>query len=317
MAVFTQLSEIEIAEILSHFSITSLKQATGTHSGTENTNYFVETEHEKYILTVFESRTEKENIPYILDMMCRLAEQNIICPRIIAAHTGQRRHLLPNGKTCILQTFMDGDDIKEPSESQCFSAGKTLANIHKTSLLIDVPDIDNSMGLQGIASFIEDIKNINLDPEKQIALELIEAEIEYQKLNSFKGLPTGFVHTDYFKDNVLFTENFVSGVIDFWFSCVDYFVYDLAVALNAWGFKDGVFSEERFESFLEGYTHRRPLSDLEKEALPDMLRLSALRFMTTRLYDDIKNDKKSLSIQRPFQNWQKRLTYHHKMEWEF
>jgi homoserine kinase type II len=317
MAVFTQLSENEIAEILSYFSIGSLKQASGIHKGTENTNYFIETDHEKYILTVFEDRVEKENIPFILDVMCGLAEQNIICPRIVAAHTGQRRHQLSNGKTCILQTFMDGDDVEEPSETQCFSAGKTLANIHNASLGLDMPQINNSMDLQAISGFVENIKKKAIDAEKQATLQIIETEIKYQKLHSTIGLSTGFVHMDYFKDNVLFTESYVSGVIDFWFSCVDYFAYDLAIALNAWGFVEGSFSQERFDSFLEGYLHRRTLSELERKALPNLLRLAALRFMTTRLYDEIQGYKSSIGAQKPFQNWQKRLTYHQEIDWQF
>ncbi|MEC8466987.1 MAG: phosphotransferase, partial [Pseudomonadota bacterium] len=108
MAVFTHLSEAEIAEVLSHFSIYSLKQAVGIHKGTENSNYFIETDKEKLVLTIFEERIEQESIPFILDAMCRLSEENIICPKIMAAQSGQRRYKLENGKTCILQTFMDG-----------------------------------------------------------------------------------------------------------------------------------------------------------------------------------------------------------------
>ncbi|MAI07650.1 MAG: homoserine kinase [Magnetococcales bacterium] len=313
MAVFTQLTESEIVEILSHFSISSLKQAIGIHKGTENTNYFIETDKEKYILTIFEGRVEQESIPFILDMMCRLSEENIICPRIIAAHTGQRRFKLENGKTCILQTFMDGDDIDEPSDLQCFSAGKTLANIHTTSLTIQTPQIDNAVDLPSICELIYEIKSENLTDDHKHAVKMVNEEIQYQKSLYHKGLPTGFIHADYFKDNVLFTENFVSGVIDFWFSCVDYFVYDLAIALNAWGFIKGEFSEVHYNSFLEGYLHRRELTELERKALPDMLRLAALRFMATRLYDEIKGDKKNLGAQRPFQNWQKRLSYHQQL----
>lgn len=310
MAVFTQLTEPEIVEILSHFSIPSLKQAVGILKGSENTNYYIETDKEKYILTVFEGRVEQESIPFILDMMCKLSEENIICPRIIAAHTGQRRFKLGNGKACILQTFMDGDDIDEPTDLQCFSAGKTLANIHITAQSIHTPHIDNSVDLMSLSDMLSEIEGVAKTVEHKDAVNVIREEIKYQESLIHKNLPTGFIHADYFKDNVLFTENFVSGVIDFWFSCVDYFVYDLAIALNAWGFIEGEFSELHYNSFLDGYMHRRELTEAEKAALPDMLRLASIRFMTTRLYDELKGDKSKINVQRPFQNWQKRLNYH-------
>lgn len=317
MAVFTHLSEAEIAEVLSHFSIYSLKQAVGIHKGTENSNYFIETDKEKLVLTIFEERIEQESIPFILDAMCRLSEENIICPKIMAAQSGQRRYKLENGKTCILQTFMDGDDVEKPSDLQCFSAGKTLANMHNTSLQVDIPQIDNSVDINTLAGYLDELKQQSLTPEQRDALDLIEDELTYQKTLRHVGLPVGFVHTDYFKDNVLFTENFVSGVIDFWFSCTDYFVYDLAIALNAWGFENGELTDELFNQFLEGYSYRRELTESEKSALPDMLRLAALRFLTTRLYDEVAGFKKSLGAQKPFQTWCDRLKFHRQNQWDF
>ena len=182
---------------------------------------------------------------------------------------------------------------------------------------MEIPQIDNSVDISTLAGYLDELKQQSLTPEQRDALDLIEDELTYQKTLRHVGLPVGFVHTDYFKDNVLFTENFVSGVIDFWFSCTDYFVYDLAIALNAWGFENGELTDELFNQFLEGYSYRRALTDGEKSALPDMLRLAALRFLTTRLYDEVAGFKKSLGAQKPFQTWCDRLMFHRQNQWDF
>tara|TARA_R110000868_G_scaffold189695_2_gene433142 strand:- start:187358 stop:188311 length:954 start_codon:yes stop_codon:yes gene_type:complete len=317
MAVYTKLDDGEILEVLAHFSISSVKLIEGIAKGSENSNYFVETASGKYILTIFENRVNEENIPYILDTLTKLSEANIICPNIIAATSGQRRYTLPSGKICILQTFMDGDDVLAPSQLQCYGAGKTLAALHNVSNTLDTPSIENSMGLNSISGIFSEMKKMKGADERKEVLELITQEISYQNGLKSINVPSGFIHGDYFKDNVLFTETIVSGVIDFWFSCEGAYIYDLAIALNAWGFDDGKFSESNFIAFLQGYTDRRVLNESERTHLPNMLRLSALRFLVTRLYDEINGKNPKIMANKPSQTWQMRLKYHQDKSWEF
>src|SRR3546814_16040594 len=89
-----------------------------------------------------------------------------------------------------------------------------------------------------------------------------------------------------FPDNVLFVGETLSGVIDFYFACNDYFAYDLAIALNAWCFEpDGAFNVTKGKALIAGYESRRRLTDDEIRMLPLFARGAALRFLLTRLYD--------------------------------
>ncbi|MFT7144953.1 MAG: homoserine kinase type II [bacterium] len=317
MAVYTKLSDEEILDVLAQFSIASVRYTQGIAKGSENSNYFVETSSGKYVLTIFESRTNEENIPPILDMLSKLGEANIICPNTIAATTGQRRYVLPSGKICILQTFMDGEDILMPSTIQCYAAGKTLANIHNVSATIDNPDINNSLDKPALIALFAELKTAPESEKYDTVNNLISEEFEFQNNILKIDLPSGFIHGDYFKDNVLFTETFVSGVIDFWFASNGSYIYDLAIALNAWGFKNGVFAEDEFNAFLKGYTERRPLTDLERKHLPDKLRLAAVRFLITRLHDKLYGKSSAIMANKPFQTWEKRLQYLQNKQWNF
>lgn len=318
MAVFTQLSDSEILEILSRFSISSVKQISGIVKGSENTNYFIESSFGKYVLTILEDRNRDENVPFILDMLAKLCEENIICPHIVSASSGQRRVVLESGKVCILQTFMDGEDTPTPTAFQCYAAGKTLANMHNACSKVKMGDLENPVSFDVLKEMNEELKNLPKAKEKPEVLALLQNEIDYLTANAPRlALPVGFIHGDYFKDNVLFTETFVSGVVDFWFSCVDYYVYDLAVALNAWGFEKGVFCEECLNSFYKGYTDRRSLTQSEKAALPYFLRLSSLRFLTTRFSDYVHGKSEVILANKPFQTWEKRLKYHQENSWNF
>ncbi len=78
----------------------------------------------------------------------------------------------------------------------------------------------------------------------------------------------------------------LSGLIDFYFACNDFFAYDLAICLNAWCFElDGEFNVSKGMAMISGYERVRRLEPAEVEALPVLARGSALRFMLTRLVD--------------------------------
>lgn len=317
MAVYTKLSDVELLETLSHFSIAPVRYTEGITKDTENSHYFVETSSDRYVLTIFEQRINVENIPFVLEVLHKLGEANIICPNVIAAKSGQKRHTLANGKICILQTFMDGEDVLVPSSIQCYAAGKTLANIHNVSPSIGLSGIQNLLDIPSLNTLYDEMNAMTCDSHYDSVKKLIFDELKHQEKTDFKDLPYGLIHGEYFKDNVLFTETFVSGVIDFWFSSDGTYIYDLAVALNAWGFKNGVYCEESFDAFLQGYTDRRTLNDLEKKYLPNKLRLASLKILIRRLYSELNENCNINMKNKPFQTWEKRLQYNQNKQWNF
>ena len=53
------------------------------------------------------------------------------------------------------------------------------------------------------------------------------------KKNWPKKLPKGIIHGDLFIDNIFFNKNKLSGIIDFYFAANDYFMYEIAICINA------------------------------------------------------------------------------------
>ena len=52
----------------------------------------------------------------------------------------------------------------------------------------------------------------------------------------------------------------VTGVIDYYYACTDFYAYDLAVALNAWGFTPGGQAmPAMIRAFAQAYHAVRPL----------------------------------------------------------
>ena len=125
------------------------------------------------------------------------------------------------------------------------------------------------------------------------------------------GLPQGVIHADLFPDNVMFTGDRLSGVIDFYFACNDMLAYDLAVMLNSWCFEiDGAYNVTKGRAMIAGYRGARQMRDAEIAAMPLLMRGAALRFLLTRLYDWLNPDPNALVRPKDPREYAKKLRFH-------
>ena len=99
--------------------------------------------------------------------------------------------------------------------------------------------------------------------------EALERELGFLEGEWPEDLPAGVIHADLFPDNVFFLGGRLSGIIDFYFACNDFFAYDLATCLNAWCFEpDDSFNVTKARLLLQSYRKVRPFSAAELDALP-------------------------------------------------
>lgn len=284
MAVFTEVSPQEAAGLLSDLDLGTLQSMQGATSGIENTNYFVSTDKGDYVLTLFE-RLSYEQLPFYLNLMHHLANRGIPAPAPQANAQGEILHTL-KGKPAAVVTRLKGRNQLAPQAADCAQVGAMLARMHEAGL--DYPH--QQPNLRGLAWWEETIPVVRPHLNAEQA-SLIESELVFQQelahSASYKALPSGPIHADLFRDNVMFDGPVLSGFFDFYFAGCDTFGFDIAVCLNDWciDLDTGAIDPVRAQAFVAAYDAQRRLTDDELVLLPALLRSAALRFWTSRLWD--------------------------------
>lgn len=279
MSVFTTVTLEQLRLWLRGYQLGVLLDIEGIAAGITNTNYFVTTTQGRYVLTLFEHNSADE-LPYFLDLMAHLAERGIPCPQPVADTGGSYLGEI-NGKPAALVSRLGGSTIEMPIESHCSQVGAVLARLHLAGKSY-LATMENPRGTGWWTATAAKVMHLLPADERS----QLQAELEYQVRFSCVGLPSGVIHADLFRENVLFDGDELSGLVDFYYACNDAFAYDLAIAVNDWcANTDGSLDQARLRSMMTAYREVRPLVGEERASFPDLLRAAALRFWLSRLYD--------------------------------
>ena len=284
MAVYTPITAQQAQTLLDDLALGQLIRLQGIQGGIENTNYFVDSERGSFVLTLFERLTHAQ-LPFYLELMRHLAEKGVAVPAPHANAAGQILHTVA-GKPAALVDKLAGASQLKPQAVHCAAIGRALAQLHVAGA--DFPlQQPNLRGLQWIAQTVPVVQPY-LNPEQT---QLMQSELSAQQTlaasSVYASLPRGAVHADLFRDNALFVGEQLSGIFDFYFAGTDTYAFDMAVCLNDWciDLSTGQDDAQRVAAFVQAYEAVRPLMAAERELLPAMRRLGALRFWTSRLWD--------------------------------
>ncbi|MBO6719014.1 MAG: homoserine kinase [Rhizobiaceae bacterium] len=308
MAVYTDISETELASFLTEYDIGELRSYRGIAEGSENSNYVLHTTGGEFILTLYEKRVERADLPFFLGLMQHLANKGISCPLPVARRDGE---LIGNiaGRPAAIITFLEGFWVRRPTAAHCREVGKALAGLHLAGADFSLHR-HNAMDMAGWRKLWEGACARADEVEPGLAGE-IEADFERLKADWPQDLPKGVIHADLFPDNVFFLGDRLSGLIDFYFACNDFLAYDLATCLNAWCFeKDFSFNLTKAKALLAGYQSIRKLDAEEAAALPVLAHGSALRFLMTRLYDWLHVADGAMVQKRDPKEYLRRVRFH-------
>lgn len=308
MAVYTDVSDAELQTFLESYGMGRLIFFKGIAEGVENSNFLVETEKGRFILTLYEKRVSEADLPYFLGLMDHLADKGLPCPLPVNDLEGRSLRELA-GRPAALITFLEGISARRPSTAQCAALGDVLGQFHKAGADFQMRR-ENSLGPAGWAQLFEAVQSRADDIIPGLA-EVIGSELETLSGLWPADLPEGVIHADLFPDNVLFLDESVSGLIDFYFACNDRLAYDVAICLNAWCFEPDVsFNVTKARALLEAYQAVRPLTGAEREALPVLARGAALRFLLTRTYDWLNRDAGALVQPKKPDEYLRKLRFH-------
>ncbi len=283
MSVFTSVSIQQLQVWLQDYAIGELVELKGISSGITNTNYFVTTSQDRYVLTLFEHNTMDE-LPYFIDLMSHLATHNVPCPKPISNRSGISLHML-NGKPAVLISCLKGQDVSVPNVTHCAAVGTVLAKMHIAGQSFVAPSPHGNPRDALWRSQTAQKVMPHLSPDDQ---QLLSEALAFQAEFDISQLPHGVIHADLFRDNVLFDHDEIGGLIDFYYACDDVLAYDLAIAVNDWCVQaDGRLDAPRLNAMLQAYQAVRPFNATEHAAWNGLLCIAALRFWLSRLYDQI------------------------------
>jgi homoserine kinase type II len=308
MAVYTKLEHPEVEQFLEQYNINNFKDYKGITEGVENTNYFIKTSEQDYILTIYEKRVDENDLPFFIKLLSSLSENKFPCPKPIANKNNEKINKIKN-KNAALVTFLNGKSKNKITSEDCFEIGKITAQLHEITKKFKISR-KNNLSIESWQNIFEKTIKKKIDLDESI-IKKTNNYLSYLKGKWPKNLPEGIIHADLFPDNIFFTKNKVSGIIDFYFACNDFFAYEIAICLNSICFdNNSTFNMTKAKNLIDGYSSIRALGEDEKKYLPILCMGAAMRFFLTRLYDFYNTDNKAdVKIKDPFEYF-KKIEFH-------
>jgi len=315
MAIYTKLSENNLKEFFSKYNLGKLLNYKGIQEGIENTNYFIQTDKGKFILTVYEKRVEEKDLPFFMGLMRNLFDANFPSPEPIINKNGNYVTEI-SGKKAAVVSFLDGSAKKNLNPNDCHKVGVQAAKLHLITKNL-TGKRENKLSVNSWRKIYKkvqkDCSRIHLNLTKTIEKNLDEIENNWPK-----NIPSGIIHADLFPDNIFFKGNKLTGVIDFYFSCYDFYVFEIAICLNALCFEGHIenlsFNVTKAKKFIDGYSSIKKLMEVEKKSLKILCQGAAMRFLLTRVFDYLNLTEGALvKIKDPIE-YLKRLEFHNSVK---
>ncbi|MEN9932299.1 MAG: homoserine kinase, partial [Pseudomonadota bacterium] len=296
--------------LIAQYDVGSLISAKGIAEGVSNSNWLIETTTNRFILTMYETRTEISDLPFFLGLLDHLAARGCPVPRTIHDRDGAPFRMIGDKAVALIE-FLPGVSVDHPRETQARAVGAALASVHLASADFASSRV-NGLGLDGWRRLLDNCGANGLATIDPSLPQIVAGEAEHLKSHWPEDLPRSVIHADLFPDNVLMMGDEVSGLIDFYFACTDITAYDLAVTHAAWCFDatGGHFSPAISAALLAGYESVRPFSHAERAALPLLARAASMRFLSTRAYDWLNTPAGALVTRKDPMAFARRLQFY-------
>jgi len=311
MAVYTKLSENKLKEFFLKYNLGKILNYNEIKEGIENTNYFIQAEKGKFILTLYEKRVDEKDLPFFISLMKNLFDKKFQSPEPIINKNGNYISEIGKKKAAVV-SFLEGDAKKVLNPNDCYEVGLNTAKLHLITRDL-TGKRENKLSVNSWRKLYDNVKKdcskIHPNLPKIIEKNLNEIEAKWPK-----NIPSGIIHADLFPDNIFFKDNKLSGIIDFYFSCCDFYAFEIAICLNALCFEGNnenlSFNVTKAKKFIDGYSYIRKLREDEKVSLKILCQGAAMRFLLTRVFDYLNLTEGAIvKIKDPIE-YLKRLEFH-------
>jgi len=315
MAVYTKLSDSELKEFFSKYNLGKLLNYKEIKEGIENTNYFIQTEKGKFILTLYEKRVEEKDLPFFISLMKNLFDKKFPSPEPIINKNGNYISEVAKKKAAVV-SFLEGSAKKILNPNDCYIVGANSAKLHLITKNL-TGKRENKLSINSWRKIYNKVKKDCSTIHPNLP-EVIEKNLDVIEKNWPKNIPAGIIHADLFPDNIFFKDGKLSGIIDYYFSCYDFYAFEIAICLNALCF-EGInenlsFNVTKAKKFIEGYSNIRRLTEEEKKSVKVLCQGAAIRFLLTRVFDYLNLTEGAIvKIKDPVE-YLKRLEFHDKVE---
>lgn len=308
MAVYTHVDDAELIAFLATYDLGDLLSCKGIAEGVENSNYYLHTSAGSFILTLYEKRVAENDLPFFLGLMEHLSAQGVTCPQPVRNRAGAPLGRLAE-RPAVIVTFLDGYSIHHPEPTHCAALGEALARLHVAGAGFPLRRA-NALSVDAWRKLFVPAA-ARADEVAEGLRDTVESALDELERDWPRDLPSGVIHADLFPDNVFFLGDRISGLIDFYFACVDAYAYDLAICFNAWCFDENHrYVPEKGVALLDSYRRLRPLSPQEIRAFPLLARGAAIRFLLTRYVDWLDVPKGALVRPKDPREYLAKLRFH-------
>ena len=315
MAVYTKLSEEELKQFFTKYNLGNLLNYKGIKEGIENTNYFIQTKKGKFILTLYEKRVEEKDLPFFIGLMRNLFDKKFPSPEPIINKNGSYITEILNKKAAVV-SFLEGSAKKILNPDECYQVGINTAKLHLITKNLSSKR-SNKLSIDSWRKIYEKVKKDSSKIHQNLP-KIVEKNLEVIEKKWPKDIPKGIIHADLFPDNIFFKNNKLTGIIDYYFSCNDFYAFEIAICLNALCFegeKENLsFNVTKAKKFIDGYSNIRKLTEEEKKSLKVLCQGAAIRFLLTRVFDYLNLTEGAIvKIKDPLE-YLKRLEFHDNVE---
>jgi homoserine kinase type II len=281
MGLFTELSLDEARRLAREYGV-EVERLEALPAGSVNSNFrLTDASGARYFARVYEEQGAA-GAAAELRLLGELERARVptVAPSVRKDGAAVSVH---RGKPFAMYPWVDGEILCQArvTEDHAWAVGEALARLH-----LATPTVTP---LEGGRFRVDDIR-ARLDrieaesPEHRDAALHIRRRLDHYKGKRNAEVPSGVIHGDLFRDNVLFRGGRIAALVDFESASQGPLAFDLMVTILAWCYGDA-FDPALVRALLSAYVKHRPLERAERAALVVEGALACLRFATTRITD--------------------------------